>query len=333
LAGRLYEHLIKPLSIGRKNIDDLIKGPYSFNSGPGDSNQKVWLNGRDHLEGMNLSFTWGFYSGLGQWHGPNGLHVHPYPECQLFVGLNPANINYLGAEIECRLGEECEPYTFKEPTVVVVPAGLPHGPILTKDIFSPKGFASYMVALSVVPATTWLETKATNENSKEKYSHLVKSLRPFQLTEQGKIKPSRFKPEQLAERIGENKSSKMTLGPGNADFLTWLFGSDLGGLDVNMDWGFFSKPGLWHRGVGAHLHSVDEVLVYVGVDSNNFDDLGAEIEIDLGKEHERYVIDKPSVVALPAGVAHGPIVTRWADRPYAFFSINLAGQSIMKFID
>jgi hypothetical protein len=78
---------------------------------------------------------------------------------------------------------------------------------------------------------------------------------------------------------------------------------------------------------------VDEVLVYVGADSSNIDYLGAEIEIDLGREHERYIIDKPSVVILPAGVAHGPIVSRWADRPFAFFSINLAGQSIMNFID
>jgi hypothetical protein len=333
LASRIYGHLIKPLSIGRTNKGDPKAARNTFNSGPGNATQKVWLNGRDHLEGMNLNFAWGFYNGLGQWHGRQDLHVHPYPECHLFVGLDPANINYLGAEIGCQLGEENEPYTFAEPTVVIVPAGLPHGPTVTRDIFSPKGFASYMVALGAEPETTWLKKNTTNVSSIARYAHFVKPLRPFQLTEGGKIKASRFKPEQLAQRIEENKSNKMMLGPGNADFLTWLFGSDLGGLGVNMDWGFFSKPGLWHRGVGAHLHSVDEVLVYVGTDSSNFDYLGAEIEIDLGQEHERYVIDKPSVVVLPAGVAHGPIVTRWVDRPYAFFSINLAGQLVMKFID
>jgi hypothetical protein len=117
------------------------------------------------------------------------------------------------------------------------------------------------------PKTSWLEKKTKTTKSADKYAHLIKPLKPFQLTEGGKIKPSRFKPEQLAQRIEDNKSNKMMLGPGNADFLTWLFGSDLGDLQVNMDWGFFSKPGLWHRGVGAHLHSVDEVLVYVGIDS------------------------------------------------------------------
>ena len=125
----------------------------------------------------------------------------------------------------------------------------------------------------------------------------------------------------------------MTLGPGIADHLTWLYGKDLEGLSVNLDWGFFSKPGLWHRGVGAHVHSHDEVLVYVGTDPNDIDSLGAEIEIDMGHEHESHIIDKPSVVICPAVFLHAPIVTRWADRPYAFFSINLSGEPEMKFID
>jgi hypothetical protein len=126
----------------------------------------------------------------------------------------------------------------------------------------------------------------------------------------------------------------LKLGPGNSDHLTWMFGGkDLEGLNVNMDWGFFSKPGLWHRGVGAHVHAKDEVLVYVGTDPANIDYLGADIEIEMGKEHERYIIDKPSVVICPAGVPHAPIVTRWVDTPYAFFSINLAAESVMKFVD
>jgi hypothetical protein len=133
--------------------------------------------------------------------------------------------------------------------------------------------------------------------------------------------------------LEEGKNSQMRLGPGNADHLTWMFGNDLEDLKVNMDWGFFSHPGLWHRGVDAHLHSVDEVLVFAGTDPSDIDYLGAEIEIDLGQEHERYLINKPSVVICPAGTPHAPIVTRWVDRPHAFFSINLSAQSVMKFID
>ena len=52
--------------------------------------------------------------------------MHPYAECLVFVGLDSAKMNYLGAEIEISLGKEQETYTFDEPAVVVIPAGLQH---------------------------------------------------------------------------------------------------------------------------------------------------------------------------------------------------------------
>jgi hypothetical protein len=67
-------------------------------------------------------------------------------------------------------------------------------------------------------------------------------------------------------------------------------------------------------------------MIFMGVDPNNSEDLGAEVEIDLGKEHERYFIDKPSVVLCPEGLPHSPIITRWVDRPFAFILIDMAGE-------
>jgi hypothetical protein len=116
-----YEHFIKPLNAGKT-------GRQGAANGPGNANQSVWLNGRDHLEGMNLNFTFGLHSGLGNWHGGRDPHVHPYPECLVFAGLDTANVKYLGAEIDVCLGEEQETYTFDEPMVVIIPAGFPHGP-------------------------------------------------------------------------------------------------------------------------------------------------------------------------------------------------------------
>jgi hypothetical protein len=201
LATRLYEHLIKPLSVGKISPKSKKKGAgrqVTLSNGPGNAAQKVWLTGRDHLEGLNLNFTWGLHNGLGDWHSGPDLHVHPYPECHMFVGLDTANINYLGAEIECCLGEEQQQYSFNEPTVVVIPAGMPHGPTLTKHIFSPKGFGAYVVALSSLPKTTLVEKPAKAAKAGEKYSHLVKSLKSFIVTERGKFNPSRFTPEQMA---------------------------------------------------------------------------------------------------------------------------------------
>jgi hypothetical protein len=221
MATRKYEHLVKPLSTGRleRNAPDA--------NGPGNATQKVWLNGRDHLEGLNLNFTWGLHNSTGDWHDSREPHVHPYPECHMYVGLDTANVNYLGAEIECCLGEEQETYTFNEPAVVVVPAGLPHGPMVTKRVYSPKGFGFYLAALSSTTETNWLERGSKPAKSTGKYAHLVKSLRSGLLTERKKLNVSRFTPEQLAEREERLKKSGQKMGPGNADHLTWMYGRDL----------------------------------------------------------------------------------------------------------
>jgi len=333
LAKRLYDHLIKPLSVGRSTRMSAKLGQVPFTLAPGIMSETLELNGQEHLDGLNLSFTWGVHNGLGEWYTDRDLHVHPYPECHMFVGLDTANVKYLGAQIECCLGEELETYTFDEPTAVVIPAGLPHAPVTTKRIFSNKGFGFYLAALSSTFQTERQERPAKAAPSGGKYAHLVKPLKSGLVIERGKFNPARFTEEEIARRGETGDGNGMKLGPGNADHLTWMFGKNLEGLNVNMDWGFFSQPGLWHRGVGGHVHPTDEVLVYVGTDPTNIGSLGAEIEIDMGKEHERHLINRPSVVICPAGLQHAPIVTRWIDRPFAFFSINLSGKPNMTFID
>jgi hypothetical protein len=329
----LYDNLIKPLGIKKqRTAADKQRKFTEASTGPATPHG-VWINGRDGLEGMDLSFAWEYHNGLGDWYNDEGTHIHPYPEVQFFVGLDTAGVNYLGADIECRLGEKMEPYSFSEPTVVVVPAGVPHGPVTTKRMYSPKGFGYYVAALTPSHQKTPVKNKEIAAGGVSDYSRLVKPLKEGIVVERKKPKPSRLVAERKDARSETGNMPEMTLGPGNADHLAWMYGKDLEGLEVNMDWGFFSSPGLWHSGVGAHTHPVDEILVFIGTDPSRGDRLGAEIEIDLGKEHERHLIREPSVVVCPAGLPHGPFVTRWVDRAFAFFSINLSGKPEMTFVD
>jgi hypothetical protein len=275
------------------------------------------------------------------------------------VGIDTANVNYLGAEVDCCLGEEQETYTFNEPTAIVIPAGLPHGPITTKRMFSPKGFGFWAVELNSISEITWLGEGISNLSPKQqkavpngvnfaaaekilrnkpapatgKYAHLVKSLKSCLLIERAKYSPSSFTPEQLAELEEKSKKTGEKPGPGNADHLIMMSGKDLEGLNVSIFWGFCSQPGIWRRGAGAHVHPTDEVLVYAGADPDTMNYLGAEIEIDLGAEHERHLINKPTVVICPAGTPHLPQTTRWVDQPFAFFAISLSGEHETKSFD
>jgi hypothetical protein len=353
MAARKYENLVKPLSVGGMDTEamkDLKIPKGAFANGPGNADKIVWLNGRDHLEGLELNFTWGFYSGIGDWHTGQDPHTHPYPECLVFVGLDSANLNYLGAEIEICLGEEQEAYTFDVPTVVSVPAGMPHCPLITKRVWSPKGYGFFLASLGAVPTTTWMGEGVSEEAMKAmqeaaaksgrqigmtsyvaekrlkknptkatgKYAHLIKPLSAGLVAQRGQI--------VLKEKLDEMAKKGQKPGPGYADHKTWLSGKDLAGLDVNFSWGFHSKPGIWQRGVGAHVHPTDEVLVFAGLDPTDINYLGAKIEIDMGEEHERYIFEKPTVVICPKGTPHNPVVVRWVDRPYAFYSIGLSGE-------
>jgi hypothetical protein len=347
MAVNSTDHLIKPLNIGLTKWQ-----PGTAAIGPGNAGREIRLNGRDHLEGLNLNFSWGVHKGLGDWHAGLDPHVHPYPECLLFVGLDSANVNYLGAEVDCCLGAEQEIHAFDEPTAIVIPAGLPHGPIRTKRMYSPRGFGFWAVELNPVAEITWMGQGITTLSADRrravpkgmsfaaserilrnrpapatgKYAHLVKSMKSNILIERGKYNPSGFTPEQPARQEERGKKTGEKPGPGNADHLIRMCGKDLEAMDLTLAWGFCSRPGISRRGAGAHVHPADEVLVYLGTDPDNIDYLGAEIEIDIGEEHERHFINKPAVIICPAGVPHMPQVTRWVDRPFAVFAIGLSGE-------
>ena len=344
MAKGKYEHLIKPLSIAAIPPQMMRDGAGFKNTGNADS--VYWLNGREHLEGLEINFAYGFCTGLGDWHPGMDPHTHPYSEALVWVGLDPDNIEYLGSKTRYCLGEELEVHVFDKPTVVIVPGGTPHCPQTTVDVTSPIGYAFMIFALGADPSQTWMGDGMTDKQIEQmrqaraegrgptmewafserrikvspetltyghKYDHLVKPLKPV------------------------STSDGVKVGPGNTDNLIWMTGTDLEGLPLSFTWGIYKSPGVWYRGPGdsdgAHVHPTDEIMVFVGTDPSDIDYLGAEISIDMGEEHERYVFDKPTAVICPRGLPHNPVIARWVDRPYAFFVIGLSGDHETAYVD
>ena len=116
------------------------------------------------------------------------------------------------------------------------------------------------------------------------------------------------------------------VGPGNGDHIVWLYGKDVEGMKVNFTWGFYSQCGKWHRAGEAHTHPEEEILVFASLDPENIEVLGAELEMGMGEECERYIFNKPTAVVCPKGFPHLPLITRWVDKPYGFFVICLDGE-------
>lgn len=63
-----------------------------------------------------------------------------------------------------------------------------------------------------------------------------------------------------------------------------------------------------------HTHDFDEIVIHIGNDPYNPEELGAEIEFVVGDD--KLTINKTSALFIPKGVEHGPLTWKRADRPH-----------------
>jgi hypothetical protein len=76
-----------------------------------------------------------------------------------------------------------------------------------------------------------------------------------------------------------------------------------------------------------HSHDkYNEIVLHIGGDPDNPDDLGAEIEFTVGGEP--FILDKTSSVFIPAGLKHGPLTWKKVRRPHLQMSIVLGAGSL-----
>jgi hypothetical protein len=109
--------------------------------GPGNADSMIWMYGPD-LNDLPFNFNWGFFSAPGSGTGRDGTeaHTHAEPEALIWVGLDPQDLVYLGAEIDFAIGPEFERYTFDTPTCVVCPGNLVHAPLVVRWVDDPYVF-------------------------------------------------------------------------------------------------------------------------------------------------------------------------------------------------
>jgi hypothetical protein len=285
MASTKYGYLVKKLKFDKSS---------GKTKGTGNADYLTWPKGKD-MEGINLNFAWGYFSKAGVWGGNEGAHSHPAGEVLIFTGLDYNHPGELGAEIEIEMGTEGEKHVFNTPTIVTAPAGFPHTPLTTKKASKPFGFLA--ISLNTEYKTKTLPAKDRKPAAaEEKYGNLFKKM--------------------------EMRDLKRKTG-GNADFIAAWNGKDKEGFELNFTWAFHTGLGAWHGGKDPHTHPKDEALLFVGLDPERPDYLGAEIEIAMGKEQEKHVFDYPAVIIAPAGFVHCPLVTRKVEKPYAFSALCL----------
>ena len=272
-----------------------------YQKGRGGANAKelVFVGGEE-LGGFNLNFIVGVYDQTGDWAPNMGAHIHAFDECLLFFGYDDDDLNYLGSDMELSLGKEYEAHKFSVPTVAVAPEGVPHCPLITEKVY--KAFGHFHLALS--PKYSGSPVKQEGTTDGKKYKHFIKKL-------------------------------PVKKGPGgaNAKQQFSMSGYDLEGLPINFTMGLYNKTGPWYPGKGAQIHPYDKCLIFFGHNTNNLSYLGAELTIEIGKEHEKHTFNVPTVVSLPKGTPHFPIVCNKVDRPYTMMQVGLSAKYDSSWID
>jgi hypothetical protein len=104
---------------------------------------------------------------------------------------------------------------------------------------------------------------------------------------------------------------------------TGCAGSLFSGFPIEMQLLCLSRPGVMiHK---PHSHDVDELFFIFGGNPRNYFEFGAEIEIMMGEEQERHLIDKTTIIYVPKGVVHCPITTIKVDSPVQWMHVLFQG--------
>lgn len=99
-----------------------------------------------------------------------------------------------------------------------------------------------------------------------------------------------------------------------------------GAFQMNISW--YLRPQTGQQPLQAHKHDPDEIIGFFGNNSEDPYDLGGEIEFWL--EDEKHIITRSSLIFVPGGMKHCPLILRRVDRPIFHFSTVTSGQYVLK---
>jgi hypothetical protein len=78
--------------------------------------------------------------------------------------------------------------------------------------------------------------------------------------------------------------------------------------------------------IHEHVHNYDEIVIHMGGDPNNQEDLGGEVVFYV--DGQPLTINKTCAVFVPRGVKHGPITWKKFVRPHFQLTVMLGADSI-----
>jgi hypothetical protein len=225
-------------------------------------------------------------------------HVHDYDEIILHWGSDYKRPQVLGGEIEFYIGGQA--ITFNTTTGIYIPAGTPHGPLTWKKFEFPHMEMTMMLGTGD-SAKAWGKSGVTD--GKKTASK----------------KTGDFDYEQYVIR-----SPMREAGPGQqgrqTPTMTYMSRTQVNAANTYLEFGW-----IWDivdPPITKMVHDkYDEIVLHIGGDPANPEDLGADLEFDMGGE--KLMFDTSFAMWIPRGVVHGPLTWYKVRKPHIEMAIML----------
>ena len=227
---------------------------------------------------------------------------HDNWELLCFLGGNPENIDDLGAEVSLFLGDAGEEHIIANATVVSVPPGLKHGPITIKKYSRP--FVLFRVL--------------TTREYEDRLSEAAVDTDIFSV--------KNMKNGNDVTKNGKRYWMNIVRGPFFFDYEPGWTGTSIWAHNNE----YKNGTTLGYHCVNStydvrfnHAHDFHELLCFLGGDPENVADLGAEVSICLGDEMEEHTFNTPTIVSMPPGLKHCPLLIKNVTRPIVFLEVSM----------
>jgi mannose-6-phosphate isomerase-like protein (cupin superfamily) len=250
--------------------EPFVRGPFGH--------PKLQYYSGDRGGDINFGVLWNYIT--GPYRVPYGPHTHPFDEVWLFLGGDQSNAKDFDAEVEVYIGEEGEKHTITSATILEIPRGLVHCPLIFKRVDKPILF----VNLPLTP----------------KYF-------------QAGMEPGKYGKYFTKEPFNK--------GPFGHPRLNYHTGDRSGDINFGVSLNYLTGPDRVPD--GPHTHPFDEVWLFLGGDQSNAKDFDAEAEVYLGEEGEKYTITSATVLEIPRGLVHAPLIFKRVDKPILFVNLPL----------
>ena len=297
MADTKYGHYLKELEFDDKGI--------------GFFKQIAKVSG-DSL-GVKATIEFGTYIAAGKMGDkPYKSRVRDHDQVLLWLGTGMDDLSELGAEVECCLGkeEEKEKYIFTCSSAVAVPRGLPFFPATINRMDRRILF----MTVTCAPENEMAATVCDED-----------------VAEPDKVTGWFGKYNANIQHIPFVRKGAWHYGPNNRDDA----GGTISEIDYKEEIGF--RFNMSHESIKKapyrfgpvpdvpHVHNYHEFLLFLGADPYDISDLGAEIEICLGREEEKHVVTKPTAAIMPVGFPHCPVTITRVDKPFIFSVVRPYG--------